>query len=260
MLNTLARLARLAGQHALELQRAGQTAAVVDKGGSDFATAADLQSQEIIVSGLTQAFPDIPVVAEEDEAAAITSDRFFAVDPLDGTMIYSAGCPEWGVTIGYVEGGRPRAGVLFQPANDFLVQAERGHGCSVPGGAKLMQSASLQQTVIAADMGAIPDRRRFVREIFPELCERARYVRILGTTVGATCAMLRGQIGGYVNLKGAKIWDFAAAAVAIEEAGGVFCDALGNPLRWDTIPMSVVVAANQRIADELVAITKIWTA
>jgi fructose-1,6-bisphosphatase/inositol monophosphatase family enzyme len=60
--------------------------------------------------------------------------------------------------------------------------------------------------------------------------------------------VLRGRACVYINWRGAKVWDFAAAVLAIEEAGGVASSCLGEPLVWDRIPMSVMLAANAEVA------------
>jgi 3'(2'), 5'-bisphosphate nucleotidase len=88
-------------------------------------TAADRQSEEIILEGLAKVAPGVPVIAEE----AVTAGRipaigreFFLVDPLDGTKSFIKGRPSFTINIALVEDGRPTFGLLYAPAMaDFYV-------------------------------------------------------------------------------------------------------------------------------------------
>ena len=75
-------------------------------------------------------------------------------------------------------------------------------------------------------------------------------IRCLGSTVGSAMELLRGRVGVYINWQGAKIWDIAAAALAVEEAGGVALSSLGHALTWEQLEMSAMLAANARLASE----------
>jgi 3'(2'), 5'-bisphosphate nucleotidase len=82
-------------------------------------TEADLAAERIIVSRLMSAFPDIPCVAEElceSEGIPPSCDRFWAIDPLDGTKEFIARNGEFAVLIALVDEGRPVLGVVHGPA------------------------------------------------------------------------------------------------------------------------------------------------
>src|SRR6202035_4799520 len=82
-------------------------------------TEADLAAERIIIDRLMSAFPDIPCVAEElCESAGMPPccDRFWAIDPLDGTREFVARNGEFAVLIALVEEGRPVLGVVHGPA------------------------------------------------------------------------------------------------------------------------------------------------
>jgi 3'(2'), 5'-bisphosphate nucleotidase len=82
-------------------------------------TEADLAAERVIVGMLQDAFPDIPIVSEELvdlEGLPPSADRFWVVDPLDGTREFVAKNGEFAVCIGLVEAGRPVLGVLHGPA------------------------------------------------------------------------------------------------------------------------------------------------
>ena len=83
-------------------------------------TEADRRGEALILERLSAAFPDIPVVSEEDASEFGTPDaigpRFFLVDPVDGTKAFVRGDPNFTVNIGLIENGRPVAGAVNAPA------------------------------------------------------------------------------------------------------------------------------------------------
>jgi 3'(2'), 5'-bisphosphate nucleotidase len=82
-------------------------------------TEADQRAEAVILARLREAFPDIPIIAEEDAAAFGTPSqigpRFFLVDPLDGTKAFVRGDDHFTVNIGLIENGVPAAGAVAAP-------------------------------------------------------------------------------------------------------------------------------------------------
>lgn len=95
-------------------------------------TRADLASQEVILEGLRDADPDTPVIAEEsgvpDYEERREWERFWLVDPLDGTKEFLKKNGEFTVNIALVEEGKPVLGAVYIPAKEILYFAERGEG------------------------------------------------------------------------------------------------------------------------------------
>lgn len=92
--------------------------AVAEKADKSVVTAADTAAEAIILAGLADLLPDIPVVAEESVAAGripAFDRRFFLVDPLDGTREFISRNGEFTVNIGLIEDGVPTAGVVVLP-------------------------------------------------------------------------------------------------------------------------------------------------
>ena len=94
-------------------------------------TIADRHAELIILERLAAAYPDIPVLAEEEACAGRIpelGDRFFCVDPLDGTKGFVARTGEFTVNIALVEDGEPVAGVIYAPDPRLLYYGARGEG------------------------------------------------------------------------------------------------------------------------------------
>lgn len=104
---------------------------VIEKEDGSPVTIADRHAEAIILERLAAAFPDIPVLAEEEAAAGRIpqlGDRFFCVDPLDGTRGFVQRTGEFTVNIGLIEDGAPVAGVIFAPDSKLLYYGARGEG------------------------------------------------------------------------------------------------------------------------------------
>ena len=92
-------------------------------------TIADEEAEQLILAALARDFPGVPVVAEEEAAAgriAAVKNRFFLVDPLDGTKEFLSGNGEFTVNIAEVVDGVPVAGVVYAPAVARLFLADAG--------------------------------------------------------------------------------------------------------------------------------------
>lgn len=250
MIDVLVTAARSAGERLLALQRHPLTH-VSEKGAQGFATEADLAAQEIITRALRTAYPEIPIVAEEQAEHAVPEGPFFTVDPLDGTAVYARGESDaYGVALCYLDEA-PKIAVLYQPARDVLVIAEREQGCTrngevvswkdrdgspdVPFG---YEAPEAQAALVARALALLDDGR-----------EPAR----LKTSVGDAMAMLEGKIRAIVNVHpGTAIWDLAPFALAVEEAGGAAATLDGSSLHWDEIFMKAILAADHATLHALV--------
>jgi 3'(2'), 5'-bisphosphate nucleotidase len=126
------RLARSAGSAIMEVY--ATPFEVRDKADASPVTAADERAEAIIVAGLRALDPAIPVVAEEEVAAGrvpAIGDRFWLVDPLDGTREFVGRNGEFTVNIALIEHGRPVLGVVYAPALDRMYGGAEGVGAFV---------------------------------------------------------------------------------------------------------------------------------
>jgi 3'(2'), 5'-bisphosphate nucleotidase len=114
----LAAIVEAASAVILPLWRTGLT--VHTKGDQSPVTEADRRGEALILERLAAEWPDIPVIAEEasaeDGVPLAIADRFFLVDPLDGTKAFVRGEAHFTVNIGLIQAGRPVAGAVAAPA------------------------------------------------------------------------------------------------------------------------------------------------
>jgi 3'(2'), 5'-bisphosphate nucleotidase len=123
-------LARRAGEATMAHYRTGAKASSKSDGSP--CTEADRASHEIIVRGLAELTPDVPVISEEGDVlpyeVRLGWSRFWLVDSLDGTKEFLANNGEFTVNIALIEEGEPVLGVVFAPALNVLYAASREAG------------------------------------------------------------------------------------------------------------------------------------
>lgn len=122
-------LARRVGQQALRFwQENGRDGlGTKTKGLQDFVTVADRFAEETIRSELARMFPADGFVGEE--TGGLPGDGgYWVVDPIDGTANYLRGLRHWGVSIAYVEAGKPQLGIIHDTPTDRIYHGRAGHG------------------------------------------------------------------------------------------------------------------------------------
>jgi 3'(2'), 5'-bisphosphate nucleotidase len=238
LIPVMRRLALAAGERILEVYRA-PAFAVTAKADASPVTEADAAADALISAGLRAAFPDVPLISEEQAAShAQAAATFLIVDPLDGTKEFVLRRGDFTVNIAYVEAGEPRRGVVYAPAQGrlFYTMADgrsveetgaldldvpgplRPLKVSVPDNAALMVVASKSHRDAATDAYI------------------ARYAVRGMTSAGSSlkfCLVAAGEADLYPRLGRTMEWDTAAGDAVLRGAGGrvVRFDDL-TPLRY----------------------------
>ncbi len=186
-------------------------------------TEADLGAERVIVGMLQDAFPDIPIVSEELvdlEGLPPSAERFWVVDPLDGTREFVARNGEFAVCIGLVEDGRPVLGVLHGPAVG-LTYAAYGPGTATrqrQGGAiePIRARVASPHGLVVVHSRSHENSRRVAEflESYPVL-ERKKCGSAL--KFGLIAA---GEADLYPRFGTTMEWDTAAGQAILEAAGG----------------------------------------
>ena len=206
-----------AGQEALSRFR--QVTATHKSDGSPV-TEADRAAEQVIVSGLSAAFPDDTIRAEEG-GAQDGAGRCWYVDPLDGTSSFMEGLAHWGPTVGLVEGGRSRYGALWLPRIGDYFFSE--------GGRAFLNDAVLP-TLTDQEPGRgqilyIPSRlHAYVRLHWPGKC------RSMGSIAAHLCLVASGSASAALIPGGWEPWDTAGGLALIHSVGACAETFSGEPL------------------------------
>jgi 3'(2'), 5'-bisphosphate nucleotidase len=232
LLSLAADLARRAAEAVMAVRTAGF--AVERKRDHSPVTAADRLAEALIVDGLREAAPDIPVVAEEEVEAGRLTDagsRFWLVDPLDGTREFAAGHDSFAVCIGLVASGRPLLGVVALPATAEIFGGVVGVGAwKEQAGRRAPITARRpppEGPVVMASRHYATDERiaAFARE------QGAQRIVNIGSAE-KFCRLAEGGADLYPRFGPTMEWDTAAPEAVLLAAGGGMADWDGTPLRY----------------------------
>jgi 3'(2'), 5'-bisphosphate nucleotidase len=237
-LETLHVIAGAAGQALLEMY--GAASLPVDyKGPGDPVTAADRRSNRLIVEGLNQAFPGIPVVAEESEPASFKgfheAERVFFVDPLDGTQEFIRRNGEFAVMIGLVEGRRAEAGVVDAPVTGVTWVGAVGLGAwridPKAGRRTPVRVSAIDEVARASIVASRSHRSARLERALASL--GAREVRPLGSAGLKGAQVAEGMAEAYVDTGAStKRWDACAIDALVTAAGGRVSDVTGASIDY----------------------------
>lgn len=222
---------------------------------ADISTAADEASQELILEALHRAFPGDGLCAEEASARFATeaagADRFWVVDPIDGTRGFARKNGEFSVMIALVEGGEAVLGAVHEPAAERLTWAVAGEGCRVVRAGAGGEAVACRVSTTEGRPRVLAMSRSQGDEGERQLLDALGADRAIQTySAGIKLAQVaRGEadlyLGDYLTLRD---WDVAAGHVLVTEAGGRVTSIDGDPVRYDGSGKSLrgrgIVASN----------------
>lgn len=221
------RIARIAGK--FMLGAAADTQQTNKTNRKDFVTIADIKSQNIIIDELAKVFPGVTVLSEEHTEAAraaMYEDDFtgFVIDPIDGTYNFKRDMRESAISIGYIEHGSPKAGVVYDPYKDELYSVVVGQGATRNGqpihvsGQTELEAASIATSNSYDDAAMARNLRRHMA--IYEQTGVMPWTNCPGSGVLILSYVACGRFDIYHH-NGLKPWDNATAFLLIREAGGV---------------------------------------
>ena len=212
---------------ALVRERAAGVVRVADTKSSstDVVTQADRDSEQLIRSAIGARRPDDAFLGEEgDDVVGSTGVRWI-VDPIDGTVNFLYGLPQYAVSIAAELDGEVVAGVVLDVAHgvEYVARPDPAGG---PGTVALRDGepigvrdvVPLEQRLVGTGFSYDRDRRRIQGAAVTELLGEVRDVRRLGSCALDVCLVAEGRLDGYVE-EAVNLWDHAAAGLLARAAG-----------------------------------------
>lgn len=214
----------------------------------DILAEADLKSEKIIIDSITKSFPDHSILSEEAGENFGKSDYLWVIDPIDGTINFSRRIKEYCISIALDKSGKTILGVIYEPYNDRLYVAEKGKGAFL-NDQKVKVSTEINpiNMLLAADNTSDPELRTKNYKILVKVCNDFRHIRILGSGALHVARVATGSIDAYYHTH-CNYWDYAAANLLLEEAGGVVTDMAGNKFTKDSKDIFV---SNGKVHDKI---------
>jgi 3'(2'), 5'-bisphosphate nucleotidase len=234
-MEVLLMLAREAGKAILEIYNTDFE--VADKADQSPLTEADLASHNIIVTNLTQLTPEIPVLSEESSQIPYATrrqwQRYWLIDPLDGTREFIKRNGEFTVNIALIEAQQPTLGVIYAPVIDKLYYGLQGEGawmCEADTDPVRIQVRDKRR-----DPAQVAGSRSHAGDSLRQFLDNLGDHELL--SMGSSlkfCLVAEGKADLYPRLGPTSEWDTAAAQAIVEAAGGQVTTLDMQPLRYNT--------------------------
>jgi myo-inositol-1(or 4)-monophosphatase len=244
---------RTAGAMALEEQRGIGFSDRAYKADDSVVTEADRRVEDFLYQRIATYDPEANIITEESpHPFDHQKPRTFAVDPIDGTDVFSQGMPGWCISVGLLDQDLvPVAGVVFAPRLDLLLVAELGkpvtlNGSQLPPPAPSEPISARSNLMVTSrihkhlDLSGYIGKIRGIGSAALHLCYPLIYPAVIGALEGP----------------GAHIWDIAAAHAITRAQGRDLVYLNGEPLDYATMThgqtgRDVIVAGAEPIVETL---------
>ncbi|MBV7406032.1 3'(2'),5'-bisphosphate nucleotidase CysQ [Enterobacter sp. ENT03] len=230
MLDAICQLAREAGDAIMQVYDGHQPMDVTSKTDDSPVTAADIAAHQIIVQGLMALTPAIPVLSEEDPPSWDVRQhwqRYWLVDPLDGTKEFIKRNGEFTVNIALIEEGKPVLGVVYAPVLNVMYGAADGKAWKEESGIrKPIQVRDARPPLVVISRSHSDDE---LQEYLQQLGEHQT------TSIGSSlkfCLVAEGQAQLYPRFGPTNVWDTAAGHAVAAAAGAHVHDWQGKTLDY----------------------------
>ncbi|MCI0517516.1 MAG: inositol monophosphatase [Woeseiaceae bacterium] len=218
---------------------------VEQKGRNDFVSEADRKAEQAVITVIRKHYPDHSIVAEESGAQG-DSDYVWVIDPLDGTTNFLHRFPVFCVSVGLMHKGRLEHGAVYDPLRQELFTASRGQGAHLDGRRiRVGKITAIERALIGTGFPFRESNRSlppYMKMLEKAICHTAG-VRRAGAAALDLCYVAAGRLDAFWET-GLSIWDMAAGALIIREAGGIISGLDGSE---DFLESGHVLAGSPKI-------------
>ena len=220
------------------------------KGPGDFVTSADKRTEKILIDELQKAHPEYGIVTEETGIINKNNRKNrWIIDPIDGTLNFLNGVPQFAISIGYEENGEIKCGVIFNPISNEMFCAEKGNGAYLNNGRiRVSNKKRINDALLVT--GGPKGASKIKDKIFSEyikVSNNVLHVRKFGSAALDMAYVACGRFD-WVWQRELNYWDIAAGIIILKEAGGLvdfFENNESSPLKKN------ILATNSNIHEEL---------
>ncbi|CAG0909495.1 unnamed protein product [Cyprideis torosa] len=246
------KLARQAGEICLRRSERMDVSQLHFKGERDLVTDADREVEDFLVAAIQKEFPDHDILGEETGTTGSGGRYRWVIDPIDGTTSYYHAQPYYSISIAWQEMGETRSGLVYGPALGQMFTAVRGRGAWLNGEQPLRVSSTtkLINSVWATGFACLragrqPNNLMYLAKVLPHI----RDLRRCGSAALDLAYVAAGKYDGFWEMD-LNLYDIAAGALMVEEAGGLLSDMRGRA-KW---PEDGIVASTPALYGELIAL------
>lgn len=216
----------------------------------DLVTAIDKKIELRIRKAILKNFPTHKIIGEEfAKDDVLKNDLVWIIDPIDGTTNYIQGLPLACICIALWDKQGPLAAVVYNPVANQLFSALRGHGAFL-NGKKIRASKEKNLKYALGGVGWLKVEKGI--KLFNLMAKHCRKLRILASSAWQICLVGGANYDFQISYK-IKIWDYAAAMLVAQEAGGLVTDWKGRPV---TLKTRSIVASNGKVHPQIISLLK----
>ncbi len=229
---------------------------VSTKAPGDFVSSADKRTEKILIEELQKAHPDYGIITEETGFINKSNvNNRWIIDPIDGTLNFLNGVPQFAISVAYEENKEIKCGVIFDPIKNEMFCAEKGNGAYMNNKRLRVSNKKRFKNALLAT-GGPKHTSQNKEEIFSEFINISKIIfspiRKYGSAALDMAYVASGRFDGYWQRE-LNYWDVAAGIVIVKEAGGFidFFDEDKNfPLKKN------ILASNSNIYEEFKEVIK----
>ncbi|MGF1839337.1 3'(2'),5'-bisphosphate nucleotidase CysQ [Vibrio atlanticus] len=238
LLPSVIEIARSAGQLILEIYEKKDYEEFT-KSDDTPVTSADLAAHKLISKKLSELTPDIPVLSEEAADISLEQrsqwDRYWLVDPLDGTQEFIARSGDFATIIALIEHNKPVMGVVYAPVSGVSYYAYSGKGAwKIPDLNDSVKIKTHRHELPNQSIAMAISRRQDINRITNRMSSTWNYDLVpLGSAALKACLVAEGAVDCYLRIGPTGEWDTAATQCIVEEAGGRILSTQLEPLSYN---------------------------
>jgi myo-inositol-1(or 4)-monophosphatase len=231
--------------------KAGENIHTHSKSGRrDVVTQYDKQVQDFLMDELGRALPGAAFFSEERENENRLGDGYvFIIDPIDGTMNFVKGMNHSCISVACAFGGEIIAGAVYNPFTDEMFSGAKGCGANVNGRAITVTDDALVDSIV--NFGTAPYNAELSAPTFDaagKAFAASLDIRRRGSAALDLCDVAAGRAGLYFEMA-VSLWDYAAGAFLVTEAGGLCVTTCGSPVPYGPERTSIVAGNRQTVAE-----------
>lgn len=220
------------------------------EGTGNWVTEADLASERLLIDRIKARFPDHQILSEETQSQMEnpkSAENLWVLDPLDGTTNFSFECPNYSISVAYLEKGVVKNAAVCDPTRKELFWAQEGQGAFLNDERIFVRTdKSLSGALVHAGTPYTRENFEKTARMIDNVHKRGARVVILGSAVLGLAYVATGRLSLFFEV-GLKPWDVAAASLIITEAGGMIEDI---DKEFDLFNFQGIVAGNPVLIQE----------
>lgn len=219
------------------------------EGRYNLVTEYDTKAESLIIDSIQKTFPTHAFLSEECGAKG-SGDITWVIDPIDGTVNFARAIPAFSISIAATQNNQILSGVVYAPMTNELFVAEKGKGAYLNDKRlSVSKTTSLSEVLIATGFPYnLEENPRGAIDIFTKFARLGTPLRRIGSAAIDLAYLAAGRFDGFWEVS-LKPWDFAAALLLVEEAGGILTDFQGKP--YTKLTEGPVLASNRHLHQEL---------